>query len=270
MKIFRTLMMICGIALLFTSCEKTDVDPAGARNEAAVPGIKNLNPATFDVNDLENTYVQFDLTSDATGVEEAILLVSYNKGGERKEVQKVNSFPANITIKLTEVVSVLGMDLNSVEAADVFNFEVQTIEGGKTYFSSAAFNVAVVCGYEVENVTGAYRAVSSPDQWDHEGNVTLAADPDDEYTVYITGLAASEGVDEDGDPIALHIDPLDFSVTAPRATVASSMEPLAGYTGYSYEGSGSLNTCDGTYTMMFEITVDQGSFGSFEFVFTKR
>ncbi len=269
MKILRNLMIIFGVALLFTACQPTDVDPAGSRGEAAVPGIKNLNPATYEDTDLENTFVKFDLTMpEGATVDEAVLLVSYNKGGERKEVQRISSFPANgITVPLTSAASALGLGLESIKAADVFNFEVMTIEGGKEYFSSAAFNVAVVCGYDVDVITGDYTASSA--SWDMEGPVTITVDPDDEYIVYVHGLADAEGMTGNGTPFTFIINPLDYSITAPKATIADSMEPLAPYTGYSYAGSGSLNTCDGTYRMMFAITVDQGSFGSFEFVFSK-
>lgn len=258
-------MILGGMMLLFSSCETEVIDPAGPRDEAVVPGIKNLDPATYDVNDLENTFIQFDLTMPGSGVDEAVLLVSSSTGKERKEVTSVSSFPANIKVPLAEVVAILGMNLDEIEPADMFSFEVKTIGGGKSYFSSAAFKVAVVCGYEVANVTGAYTAYSAPADWDMEGNVTLEADPDDEYTVYIHGYATAEGLDETN-PIVMKIDPLDFSVEVLSSTIADN---AFGYTGYTYAGSGMLNTCDGKYELMMSVNVDQGSFGSFPFVFTK-
>lgn len=259
-------MILGGMMLLFSACETDVIDPAGARDEAVVPGITNLNPATYDVNDLENTFIQFDLTMPGSGVEEAVLLVSFGDGKQRKEVTSVNSFPANINVPLTDVVAALGMNLESIEPADQFSFEIRTTQGGKSYYSSAAFKVAVVCGYEVENVTGAYLAYSAPDQWDMEGNVTLEVDPNDEFKVYINGYATAEGLVEIA-PIVMIINPLDFSVTVPSSTIA---DEAFGYTGYTYEGSGSLNTCDGKYELMIGISVDQGSFGSFQFEFTKQ
>ena len=252
--------------LLFSACETEVTDPAGPRDEAVVPGIKNLDPATYDVNDLENTFIQFDLTMPGSGVDEAVLLVSFGNGKQRKKVTSVSTFPANIKVPLTEVVAALGMNIEDVEAADQFSFEVQTIAGGKSYFSSAAFKVAVVCGYEVENVTGSYTAFSAADQWDMEGPVTLVADPDDEFTVYINGYATAEGLVETG-PIVLKINPLDYSVVVESSTIADN---AFGYTGYTYAGSGMLNTCDGKYELMMGISVDQGSFGSFDFEFTKN
>src|SRR5690606_38991523 len=199
--------------------------------------------------DLENTFIQFDLTIPGSGVDEAILVVSFGDQNQRAQVLSVTSFPANITVPLTEVVDILGMNLEDIEPADVFTFEVKTIQGGKSYFSSAAFKVAVVCGYDPANVTGAYTAYSAPTQWDMEGNVTLEVDPDDEYTIYIHGFATAEGLEETG-PIVMHINPLDFSVQVPSSTIAAE---AFGYTGYTYAGSGSLNTCNGKYDLMMAV-----------------
>lgn len=177
----------------------------------------------------------------------------------------VTSFPANITVPLTQVVSVLGMSLEDVQAADVFSFEIKTIQNGQAYFSSAAFKVAVVCGYDVENVTGVYNAFSAA--WAVDGPVTIEVDPDDEYKIYVNGFAELDGLDETG-PLVMIINPLDFSVQVLSSTVAEIA--FSGYTNLTYAGSGSLNTCDGQYDLMLGVTVDQGSFGSFNFVLTKQ
>ena len=257
-------MILAGMMLLFSACETEVIDPAGPRDEAVVPGIKNLNPATYADNDMENTFIQFDLTMPGSGVEEAIIVVSYGKGKERKQVTSVSSFPANIKIPLTEAVAALGLNLADIEAADVFAFEVQTVQGGQKYFSSAAFKVAVVCGFDVANVTGAYTSSSG---WG-EGNVTLEADPEDEYKVYVHGLPALDpDIGEEVGPLVLEINPLDFSVKAPGSLVAAT---ALGYNDWTLTGSGMLNTCDGTYEMNLTVTVDAGSFGADKFVFTKQ
>lgn len=269
MKIINIFSLIAAIVMVFSSCETEVIDPAGQRGVASVPGIQNLNPATYDVNNLETTFVKFDLVLDDPSVEQASVVVSYKGDKKRAEVATVTSFPTTLTLPLTDVASALGLQLSSIEAADVFNFEVKTTQGGQSYFSSAAFNVAVVCGYEVENVTGGYRALS--DGWGLDGGVTITADPDNEFILYVTGLAAVEGLDEDQGPLKLVVDPLDYSVTAERTVLASSTAPWGvAYTGLAYEGSGGLNTCDGSMEMLFTITVDQGSFGSFAFSFTKN
>src|SRR5690606_22075019 len=162
--------------------------------------------------------------------------------------------------------SKLGIPLESIETSDVFNFEVQTIQDGKTYFSSAAFNVAVVCGYHLVLVTGSFRAVSP--SWEVDGSVNITVDPDDAFIIYVSGLAALHGSTEDKGPLKMIVNPLDYSVVAEKTVLAST---FFSYTNIWYEGTGQVNTCDGTYTMDFSIGVDQGNFGGpFTFTFTKN
>lgn len=265
MKLIKIFGMIGLLGIFLMSCETNVEDPAGFRGVASAPGIKNLNPATFADNDKENTYVQFDVVTDDPAVDEAVIVVSYKGDKRRAEVTKASSFPATIKVSLTEAASALGISLDSIKAADVFNFEVQTIQGGKTYYSSAAFNVAVVCGYDVEAVSGKYRVISN--DWGVDADITITADEDDPYVVYVSGLAAADGANEDLGPLKMVINPLDFSVRAPKTVLASNFFQ---YHNVAYEGSGQLNTCDGKYSMFFGITVAEGSFGSFNFEFVKK
>ncbi len=267
MKKIKIFGLIASLFLIFSACETEVVDPAGLRGVGAVPGIEDFTPQTFDVNDLQNTFIQFKLVLDAPDVSEAIILVSYKGDKKRAEVTRVSSFPATIKIMLSDAVSKLGMQLSAVQPADVFNFEVQTVQGGKTYYSSAAFNAAVVCGYDPDMVSGSYRAVSN--SWAIDGNVTITVDPNDEYVIYVAGLAALDGLNEDKGPLKMVVNPDNFSVTAVKTALASS---AFGYTNIWYEGSGLLNTCDGTYTMGMTIGVDQGTFGGapHDFTFTKN
>lgn len=265
MKLIKIFSLLAAFALVFSACETEVEDPAGLRGEGAVPGVQNLNPATYSDTDLENAFVQFDLVLDDPSVSEAVVVASYNGDKKRVEVAKVNSFPAALKITSAEVISKLGLDFSSVKGGDVFNFEVKTIQGGKSYFSSAAFNVAVVCGFDVNAVTGSYQAVSA--DWGMDGAITITADSDDPYTVYVSGLVTADGEVEDLGPLKMVINPLDYSVVGGPDILASS---FFGYDDVTYSGSGKLNTCDGTYTMLFGITVAQGSFGSFEFQFNKN
>lgn len=257
---------MAALVLSFASCETDVEDPAGDRGVASVPGVINMDPATFDVNDLENTFVQFDLALDDPAVSEAVILASYKGDRRREEIMRISNFPTSVVIELNEVASKMGIQLEEIEAADVFNFEVQTIQDGKTYFSSAAFNVSVVCGYDPAMVTGSYRAVSA--SWEVDGSVTITVDPEDEFVIYVSGLAALDGAPEDKGPLKMIVDPLDYSVVAEKTVLASTFYT---YTNVWYEGTGELNTCDGTYTMGFTIGVDQGNFGGpFTFTFTKN
>jgi hypothetical protein len=126
-------------------------------------------------------------------------------------------------------------------------------------------NAAAVCAYDPEMVSGSYKAVSA--DWAVDGPVTITVDPEDEYTIYVAGLAELDGLTEDKGPLKMVVNPLNFEVTAERTVLASI---AFDYTNIAYEGFGLLNTCDGTYEMNFTITVDQGSFGQFPFTLTKQ
>lgn len=251
--------------MVFTSCETDVEDPAGERGVGFVPAITNLNPAVFDVNDPSNTFIQFDLNADPNIVSEVKFLASFNDDMQRKEVKSIQTFPQNVKIFMHEAASTLGISLDAIGAGDSFTIEMITIQGGKTYRSSAVLNAAVVCAYNPDNVSGSYRAVSA--DWAVDGLVTLTVDPEDPYIIYVTGLAALDGLTEDLGPLKMVVNPLDFKVTAETTALASVAWD---YTNLSYGGTGLLNTCNGTYEMLFAITVDQGSFGSFPFTLTKQ
>lgn len=253
------------MVMVFSSCETEVEDPSGERGVGFVPAITNLNPAVFDVNDPSNTFVQFDLNVDPNIVSEVKFLVSFNDTLQRKELVSFQTFPQNVKIYMHEAATALGISLDDVVAGDAFTIEAITVQGGKTYRSNAVINAAVVCAYNPDNVTGSYRAVSA--DWAVDGTVTLTVDPDDPYIIYVSGLAELDGLTEDQGPLKMVVNALDFSVKAEKTALASVAWD---YTNLSYEGSGSLNTCNGTYEMLFAITVDQGSFGSFPFTLTKQ
>jgi len=269
MKRFKIFGLIATLVFTISSCETEVEDPAGLRGVGVVPAISDLNPAVFDSNDLENTFVQFTVNVDDPKVNEVIVVASFNGDKSRTEITKVSSYPATVKLLLSEVASKLGMQLSSIKAADVIDIELITVQNGTSYFSNAAIIAAVVCGYEPDRVSGSFHAVS--DSWGLDGNVTITVDPNDEYIVYVSGLAAIEGLVEDQGPLKMIINELDFSVTAEKTVLASDVIPWdLPYTNYFYEGFGKLNTCDGSYEMTFTIGVDQGTFGAFDFVFTKN
>lgn len=264
MKTYKIFGLIAAMVLTFASCETKVDDPAGSRGEGVVPEISNLNPAVYDSNDLENTYVQFTLDGVAPATE-ASVVVSLNGDQTRAVVGTYTTFPATVQILLSDAAEKLGMTLAQVELGDIFNFEIVTVIGGKTYYSSAAFNAPVVCAYNPDFVSGSYHAIS--EGWASEGDVTITVDPEDDFIVYVAGLEAIEGLDEDQGPLKMIVDPLDFSVVAVKTVIASD---AWGYHNIAYEGTGLLNTCTGTYEMLYTITVDEGSFGSYEFTLTKN
>lgn len=264
MRTYKILAFLAVMVLAFSACETEVEEPAGQINVGIVPAITNLNPAAFDVNEPESTFIKFDLDAEP-GVDEVAVVASYNGDLRRVNLKSYNAFPAeNLKISMKEVAAALGIGLNDIQPGDVFNLEFLTLQGENTYRSNAVINAAAVCAYDIDNVTGAYRAVS--EDWDADGPVTITADADDEYTLYVSGLPELDGYVGDVAPLKMTVDPLNFKVTAAKTVLSSD---FSGYTNMAYEGFGLLNTCDGTYQMNFTITVDQGSFGTNAFTFIK-
>jgi hypothetical protein len=126
----------------------------------------------------------------------------------------------------------------------------------------------IACGYDPAISTGSFHSYSAPDQWNSEGDITITADPEDNTTVYVTGIEAIEGTNEDRGPLVMHINPTTFEVIADHTLIATTTP--WGDTNIAYEGTGTFNSCNGSYTMSFHITVAEGSYGTFPFTFTKN
>lgn len=62
--------------------------------------------------------------------------------------------------------------------------------------------------------------------------------------------------------IRLTINPKDYTVTVSKQVISASNGP---YHNLAYEGSGTIDTCNGIISLSLAVTVDEGSFGSFPF-----
>jgi len=265
MKKIMTLGIIFTVIMFLFSCEELK-DPAGLRGKAVVPYLEDVNPAIFDSKDLENSYVQFvvDLP-EGTNADKIVVEGSYADNLERVVITELTSFPSTVRITAADAAQKLGLDLADISNGDIFTFELVTTSKGLTTHSSAVLQVPVACAYEQALATGNYHCVS-PD-WGSDGTITITGDPEDPYTVYVSGLEEIEGLVEDQGPLPMTINPINYSVTAPKTVIASD---AWGYHDIAYEGNGKYSSCDGTYTMLFTITVVEGTFGTFSFTFTRN
>lgn len=62
--------------------------------------------------------------------------------------------------------------------------------------------------------------------------------------------------------IRLTINPKDYTVTVSKQVISASYGP---YHNLAYEGSGTIDTCNGIISLSLAVTVDEGSFGTFPF-----
>jgi hypothetical protein len=150
---------------------------------------------------------------------------------------------------------------------------VLTKKNGVTTRSVAAANIKIVCEFSPKLTKGLYKAVS--ESWEAEGVVNLVADENDPYHITLEGFNDIDGVAGVED-IFVQIDKASYAITNNDAFILSNdLEQdwgadYAGYTNYTYKiVSGSYNSCDGSYTITFNISCALGNFGNYDFVFTR-
>jgi hypothetical protein len=266
MKKFKILGLITSLIMIFCGCEELP-DPAGVRGVGIVPGIENLNPGIYDSKNLATTYVEFTVSiPEGTSADKVTIVGFYNEINAETAITEVTSFPSVVRILASDAAQKMGIALADIVNGDIFTFVLCPTVNGKTYHSSAVLSVPIACAYDVALATGSYHSVSA--DWASEGNITLTADPDDPYKIYVTGLEEMEGLVEDLGPLVMYINPATFNVSVPEKAIASE---AWGYGAISYSGTGVYSSCDGSYSMDFNISLASlGSLGIYGFTFTRN
>ncbi len=264
MKKIQIFGLIITLIMISFGCEE-EKDPAGARGTAVMPSVSEPNPGIFIAGD-ENSYIEFEVDfEEGTQADQTSVVVSHGTNFERISIADLTTFPATVSFTLGEVLNILGTSMSAINTGDIIYVEVETTLDGITSRSNSALAIPVVCEFDPDLSVGNYRAVSA--DWAVDGAVTLTADPDDQYTIYVTGLPELDGLTGDLGPLVMHINSATLEVIADKTALASDVFGL--YHNFSYEGTGSFNSCDGSYSMYFTITVDEGSFGAYSFTFTR-
>lgn len=267
MKKIKILGVIVTLITVFLSCEELP-DPAGERGAGVVPGIENLNPAIFDSKSLSNTYIEFTLSLPAGASAQKITIVgSYNDNTEETVIAEIATFPSVVRILASDAAQKMGIALGDIANGDLFTFQLLPTIGDRTFHSSAVLAIPVACAYDVNLATGSYKA-AVPGWSSYEWTVTLESDPDDPYTIYVTDLGSLDGCGEDNGPFVLHIDPVNYAVTAETKEITSD---YYGFGAITYSGEGVYGSCNGSFTLYLDISVgDYGSQGVFEFDLTRN
>jgi hypothetical protein len=266
MKNLKSIWLVFALLLLISGCEKAK-DPAGRRNVAVIPAISDIYPGIFDSKDLSNSYIQFVISlTPGTKADKVTIEGSYKDNLERVEITSTTTFPATVRISSADAAAKLGLSLDQIANGDMFIFELLTTSAGVTTRSNSILNVSVACAFDEALTAGSYHSVSS--DWGSEGNITITSDPDDPYTVYVSGLQSIEGLNEDHGPLPMHINPSTFTVTADETMIASD---YFGYGASTFSGTGLYNSCDGSYVMNFDISIGTyGSQGIFRYNFARN
>jgi hypothetical protein len=255
--------------VIFAGCENTNENPVQERGKAVGVIMSEPVPAFF-TSDIENSFVAFDLSlPEGETVDKSEIEVAC---ADKKAILKSIDIPAtNLKVTATEMIQALGISPADVEVGNTFYLYVLTTKNGLTTRSKAALAINVTCEFEPALSTGAYNFESS--DWEVSGNVTLEADPDNPYRIFITDYPEAEGLTNvTGNRIELIINPNTFNVSGPAVILAEDLAEwgVPTYRDYTYEPvSGTYNSCNGSYTVVFSITVSAGPFGNNRFIFTR-
>jgi len=265
-KIINILVIVFTMILLFGACEDTNENLVGSRGIAVIPEISALSPADPTFSDLSaSSFITFTVgLPEGEAVDAAEIQVVYK--GKTAVLQQIASFPANLKVTAPEMIAALGISASEVSFGTSFLIYVMTKSQGISTRSSAVVEIKLPCEFNHDLAFGNFYAESAG--WASKGDISITADPNNPYIVYVSGLETIEGLDEDKGPLKMVINPNNFSVTAETTIIASD---AWGYGYISYGGVGKFNSCDGTYEMDFEISLETlGSQGSFKFTLTKK
>ena len=267
MKQYKILTALFAFAVLFSSCEDTNESLVGSRGLAVVPVISDVNPA-FYTTDFADTFVKFTVAlQEGDTVDSAELQVTYK--GKTEVLQPITSFPVTLTLPAVDALAIFGLAESDVKVDDFFLYQVVTTSGNISTRSLASVKAVVTCEFDPILTEGSYRVAS--DDWDVEGPVTLTADPNDPYKIGVTGLFEVEGGAANDIALYLNINPNNFALTGVKTVIGVGKSPWGPYTNSAFTPvSGVYKSCTGSFEMIFAVSVDQGSFGNYKFVFTKN
>jgi hypothetical protein len=289
----KILLLVAFGILFFTTCKKDPDLPMPALQMSVIPKVtkdatKDQNISFLDIPGFNGTVIVDLYYKDKPKSMNLMVIMNDDQENVAMVKSDITSFPTKVDFSIGNMVDLLpGLDsINQIVLGDFFRFYADVtlldgtvIKGFDTLYASydpavanlpgSSLNVVydVACELDMALAVGSYYSYSPPSDWNSAGNIQITQDPGDQYTVLVAGLETIEGLDEDKGPLVMHIDPVTFAVTADKTVLASD---AFGYHNIAYEGTGSFNTCTGTYQMKFSISVDEGNFGDFVFTFTRN
>jgi hypothetical protein len=113
------------------------------------PEITEVNSSYFDILDVGNAFIDFDVTADANVAESITIEKTYK--GNKTEIGTYTSFPVNIKVTAEQAVAdIEGVTVDDIALGDVFLFEViVTSKNGLRTRSNVIVNAPVACKSEL-------------------------------------------------------------------------------------------------------------------------
>jgi len=255
-------------ALLIISCEDTNENLVQERGVAVTPTMSDPSPAYFTDN-IEASYVQFDLSLPSGETIDKVQ-IEVSRGDKSAILKEITLPVTGLIITANEILQALNISANDYNLGDVFSLYILTTKNGKTTRSIAAFTIPVVCYFDPSMLVGNFDFIS--EDWDEGGSVTMVADPDDPYKIYIDDYPEVVGLTGNGKRIELNVNPNNFRVTGSKTIIADDLSEWGlPYHDYAFQlVAGTYSACDDVYSITYAITVREGSFGNFTFIYTRK
>ena len=262
---------IVSVLFFITTCKDTNENMVQERGVYFIPQLTKVSPSYF-LPEIEDSYVGFNLAlSQGEALDKVqIEVVHKTKSAILREVTvPVGGVDVKVTAK--EIHNALSLTDDDYNLGNVYYLYFITVQDGKPHRSTTKISLQVVCPFEPEMLVGTFDYES--EDWEEEGgDLTFEADPKNPYKIYINGYPQSEGLSGNGNRIELNVNPNTLNITGPKTIIANNLAEwgLPNYLNYTFEPiRGKFDACTETYTIIFVISVNLGSWGENEFIFTK-
>lgn len=202
--------------------------------EARIVGIKNGDPSTIKI--LKEGITEFPINME---------LSFQDLESKFESIKEGDQIEIGMDVKMGTVwFSAFGPDGKSTVASDAIS-----LPG-----SNPTLTLKRVCPLVLDDFVG---TVTLNDGFAEIPTADIVKISDTELEIQgYGGETAPYGI------IRLTINPKDYTVTVSKQVISASYGP---YHNLAYEGSGTIDTCNGIISLSLAVTVDEGSFGSFPF-----
>lgn len=133
-------------SLFFMACEEEEARFV----EGVVPEISNIEGTIFNLTDVSNTSVSFDLNTIGVPVNSVDAYINYN-GGASSQIGTYSTFPSNITVTATEAAAATGVNTSDIMIGDVFQVSfVCNTQDGRALKSNVTMDIVGSCPSALE------------------------------------------------------------------------------------------------------------------------
>ena len=164
MKNLKILFSLFILTPFFVSCDEDD-QVSGELTVARDVSIDNVQSSVFNLLDLDNAEIVFDLALSESGseIQKVEIFQAFN-GGNPELVSTVTTVPTTVSIPLADAVAKTSKTKEELVPGDLFFYSFKlTLASGKVVLSSSFINGNAACPSDIGgNVSYTYVSANSP------------------------------------------------------------------------------------------------------------